>query len=77
MKYFLVVYDQRSGTLVSIEEFDQSDRETASRARFQLEADHREEPEIEVVVLGSASRESLMKTHGRYFKSVGELASEA
>lgn len=76
MKYFLIVYDQRSGTLISVEEFDEPDRELASRARLEFEANYRERPEIEVVVLGSASRATLMKTHGRYFKSVGELASE-
>ena len=77
MKYFLVVYDQRAGSLVSIEEFEERQREIASRARATLEEQHRESPEIEVVVLGSSSRETLMRTHGRYFKSIGELAREA
>jgi hypothetical protein len=77
VKYYLVVYDQRAATLRSIEEFDESERGQASEARFALEARHRDEPEVEIVVLGSASLATLKKTHGRYFKSVGELASEA
>ena len=77
MKYFLIVYDQRNTTLLSLEEFQEEEREAASAARFRLEGIHREEPNLEIVVLGSESRQSLMQTHGRYFKSVGELASEA
>ena len=76
MKYFLVVYDQRSATLRSLREFGEEERAAASTERFRLENAHRAEPSLEIVVLGSDSRDSLMKTHGRYFKSVGELASE-
>ncbi len=77
MKYFLIVYDQRTATLNSLQEFGEGERDAASAERFRLETVHREQPNLEIVVLGSESRQSLMQTHGRYFKSVGELASEA
>jgi hypothetical protein len=76
VKYFLIVYDQREATLRSIEEFDESERGRASEARLLLEGTHRDEPGLEIVVLGSGSLATLKRTHGRYFKSVGELASE-
>jgi hypothetical protein len=43
-------------------------------ARFKLERKLRSRPEMEIVVLSSDSRESIERTHSRYFHTAGELA---
>lgn len=75
MKYFLLVYDQRSGLIQPIREFPGSAVEQALERRFELERDYRDQPDIEVVVLSARSTEDLGRTHARYFKSVRELAA--
>ena len=75
MNYFLLVYDRSRGVLVSCEQFAESQRREALRRRFALEDDFRARPEYEIVVLGGSSLKHIKQTHGRYFKSVGELAS--
>ncbi len=75
MSLFLLVYDQLSGALGDIEVFEDSDSERALARRFALEQEHLGTPAIEVIVLSAADRESLMRTHSRYFKGVSELAS--
>lgn len=74
MKYFLIIYDRRAGELRELEEFDSSSRDEALRVRFERETEERGNPDIEVVMLGSPSRETLEKTHTRYFTSVRDLA---
>jgi hypothetical protein len=44
--------------------------------RFELERQEREDPNIEVIVLGAESLEALHRTHGRYFKTLGQLLAE-
>jgi drug/metabolite transporter (DMT)-like permease len=46
-------------------------------ARFAAEREFSGQPDIEVVVLGGDSWESLGRTHSRYFKGVSELAAAA
>jgi len=74
MNYYLLVYDRRDGSQLRFDEYPHQRRSEAIEERFREERNHRDDPEIEVVVLGSKSRESLMKTHSRYFKSLGDLA---
>jgi hypothetical protein len=63
--YFLLVFDRRKRRLTA-EPREFADSAAAVRARFEVEAsDH--DPDLEVVVLGAASREALEKTHSRYF----------
>jgi hypothetical protein len=71
VKYFLVVFDRRRRLLEEVQEFADSD--VAVRARFEREAHLHGQSDIEVVVLGAASREALENTHSRYFGSVREL----
>ena len=77
MTQFLIVYDQRAGSIISINEFRDEDRDAALDARFTLERQHAHEPHVEVVALGADDRAALERTHGRYFKSVAQLAEEA
>ena len=75
MIYFLLAYDQRTGELLDLKEFEEKDWQVAEKERFQRELEGVGERSIEVVLLGAESRESLERTHGRYFKSVSELAA--
>ena len=73
MTYFLLVYDQKAGRVLEEEEFKETDRAAALRARFAREAVYSNDPNVEIVVLAAESREALARTHARYFKSPREL----
>jgi hypothetical protein len=73
MSYYLVVYDRSTGT-VEIEEFTDQQGDLALHRRFECERAQRNQPQIEIVVLGAESPEALKRTHARYFKTVQELA---
>lgn len=73
MKHFLVVFDRQRGLVLREDEFDDSGE--ALKERFRTEKLHRGDPNIEVVVLGAASKEALRRTHARYFMTISELAS--
>lgn len=75
MTQFVFAYNRRSGRLVVDEEFVDGDSAALDR-RFELEAVYSEEPAIEVVVLSARSREALASTHGRYFRTLSELAEQ-
>ena len=74
MSYYLVVYDRSTGA-VEVEEFADEQRDLALQRRFAHEREHRGHPQMEIVVLGAESQEALERTHGRYFKTVQELAN--
>jgi hypothetical protein len=73
---FLVVYNRRTGEN-TVREFPPGSGREAARQRFIEERAHRGDPDIEVVVLGSGSREELEKTHSRYFRSAREMLERA
>ena len=75
MNHYLVVFDRSRGTVLHHQRY--GDRNKALEARFAAEREHRDEPAIGVVVLGAQSWEALRRTHGRYFKSIGQLAGLA
>lgn len=77
MRSFLLVYDRLAGKLLDDREFSASERDEALRQRFELEHRYRTDPNIEVVVITAASREVLEHTHGRYFKTIEQLAELA
>lgn len=76
VRNFLVVYNRRTG-VSSLKEFPEGCGREAIRQRFEQERAHRGDPDIEVVVLGSSSRDELMKTHSRYFRSAEEIVEHA
>lgn len=76
MRNFLVVYNRRTGAN-SLQEFPEGSGREAIRQRFAQERLHRSDPDIEVVVLGSNSREELLNTHSRYFRSAEEILEHA
>jgi hypothetical protein len=75
MQHYLVIYNRRAGRIVRHRHFRASS--AALAARFEAEREFREDPDVEVVVLGADSWNSLERTHSRYFKPVQELAGAA
>lgn len=75
MLHFLVIYDRRAGEIIRHRRFQTP--APALAARFQAEREFREQPDVEVVVLGAGSWDALKLTHSRYFKGVRELAGAA
>ncbi len=76
MSYFLLVYDRRDGRLIREPAvFADADAGLALKARFEMEDEQRAHPNIEVVLLGSDSLETLRSTHARYFKSLRQIAT--
>ncbi len=71
-----MVYNRRTGAS-DVREFPEGSGREAIRERFAQERLYRRNPDIEVVVLGSGSREELMKTHSRYFRSAEEIIEHA
>lgn len=71
-----MVYNRRTGES-TLREFSEGSGREAIRERFAQERRHRGNPDIEVVVLGSSSREELMETHSRYFRSAEEILEHA
>ena len=77
MQYFLIVYNRRSGAVLQQRIFPARRRAEAMRARFKAEDKYRDDPDIEVVVLGAESAEHLRQTHARYFGAASDLVSRA
>jgi hypothetical protein len=69
---FLLVYDRDAGKLLEMKRF--ADRKRAMEERFRAEARFGNRREIEIVALTADSEEELMRTHGRYFLGLDELA---
>lgn len=74
MTQFLIVYDQAAGEVIELTEYPDTERESALDARFELERRYQAQAHIEVVALGADTREDLEATHGRYFKTIAQLA---
>lgn len=75
--YFVLVYDRSVGKLESFKSFGEDERGLALDARFDLERQHLGDSRREVIMLGADSREALVRTHSRYFKSMRELTDQA
>lgn len=67
LRHFLVVYRVAEGH-ADVSEYAHDQYEDALDAYRAAEETHRDEPEIEVVLLSADSREALMATHGRFFE---------
>jgi hypothetical protein len=75
MRHYLLIYDRRAGEIIRHHRFPAA--KTALAARFEAEREFREDPDIEIVVLGAASWDALKGTHSRYFQPVQKLAGAA
>ena len=65
----LVIYDRQRRRKPVYREFTDGQRHEALRARFSAEAQHLDDPDIEVVVLAAESVAVMRRTHSRYFPS--------
>jgi hypothetical protein len=73
---FLIEYDRGHGQIVTIEPFDDSERQKAEDARLEKELElNREGTEREVVLLEAETEEALRRTHRRYFEDLSELVN--
>ena len=72
MKHFLIVFD-RPHRRLEVREFDEAQRDAAFAARLRAEHEHAGDPNTEVVLLSAPSRDMLMRTHGRYFRTLAEM----
>lgn len=69
--HFLIVYDRLSGEVLSQRQFE--DANEAAAAYAALEREHRHDDNLEIVLIGSDSLETVMQTHSNYF---GDIALE-
>ena len=63
--YFLLVYDATAGSLRGCEEYLHA--ETAMKDFAAMEKEHRDDEDMQVLLLTSDSLETLKATHGHYF----------
>ncbi len=63
--HFLLVFDHATQQLVVRRDFDNAGE--AADAYTELEHAHRGEPNLEIVLIGADSIETIQKTHGNYF----------
>jgi hypothetical protein len=66
IRHFLVIYDIPKA-VAQVEQFE-TDYEAAVAAYDAAEREHRDNAEIEVVLLGSDSLATLKRTHSSYFE---------
>jgi hypothetical protein len=75
MRFYVLLYDQAAGRILDIENYGPEGAQAALARRFELDREYAGQPNVEVVLLSAESEEALQRTHGRYFKSVRELAA--
>lgn len=72
--HFLLVYDHVREELVSQDEF--TDAGEAAEAYEALEREHRKDPNLEIVLVGADSIDTIKMTHGNYFNGEGVADAE-
>jgi hypothetical protein len=73
IKHFLLVYDHAVGKLVDVVEFGK-DSNAALKRYEELEAEHRDEPKMDIVLVGSDSLDTIKITHRNYFDEALSMA---
>ena len=73
MSHFVVEYDRPAGRLLKLTVFSDDERDAATT--FLRDAETTKPDHVEVVMLSADSKDTLLKTHGRYFKTLKELAT--
>ena len=71
MKHFLLVYDTHAQQLRDLRRYSEADEAQAIREYEELEARHRDDRRIEVVLVSSDSLKTVRRTHGHYFGGRG------
>jgi len=65
LRHFLIVFDHCSGELVSREEYEDAGEAIVAYAR--KEREHEGQQDLEIVLIGSDSLETVQRTHANYF----------
>lgn len=74
LRHFLLVFDHRAGALVGdVREFDAVDDAVAAYEAAESQFDQASD-EVEVVLIGSDSLETVRQTHANYFDGTAALA---
>lgn len=66
--HFLLVYDRDQQKLVAQQPF--TDSKEAVDAYERMEERHRDDRQMEIVLVGADSIETVMRTHGNYFDAI-------
>jgi len=66
IQHFLLIYDRRKDQLMSHESFGE-DADAAMTAYRAAEIEYRDRPEMDIVLIGSDSLETVKITHSTYF----------
>jgi len=74
VNHYLVRYRRSTGDLLQFEDLGLN-RAVAMDRRLVEERAHKDDSDVEVILLTASSREALIRTHARYFKSLPELAA--
>ena len=67
LRYFLIVYDRARGDLIVDAPRDFDDEEIALEAYAGAESEHRNDRNVEVVLVGADSLDTVRQTHSNYF----------
>ena len=75
---FLIEYSRSEGGIITLREFDDSQRQEAGDARLEIELKlNRQGIDHEVVLLEAANEEALHRTHQRYFADLTQMLKSA
>lgn len=75
IKHFLLIFDHKADRLISQRDFGE-DLEEATQAYAEAEASYRDNPLIDIVLVGSDSIETVRVTHSTYFDGMGRSLIE-
>ena len=68
IQYFLLIYDRHRDELMSHEPFG-ADADAATTAYRAAEIEYHDRPEVDIVLVGSDSLETVKVTHSTYFSA--------
>lgn len=67
MQHFLLIYDHAQQSLRDQRQFSDDERDVATQAYQDAETQHRDDPDVEIVLIGADSLATILRTHGHYF----------
>ncbi len=74
IQHFLLVFDHSAGKLLQLQEFG-TDADRALDAYAAKEREHEKSERVEIVLIGSASLDTVMLTHANYFNGSASVGS--